>query len=340
MNKLGTKDRNEREDEEAERLIHHLPKLKPPRHDRRREEMQVDRDLDVEGDPDLKSDPDLSMNRREIGGSCSSKHYSSYSYQQIGTDMSSRKVQMTRTSIYQGVQPDPVKPYPGWGQAHIRDLGPQDFSIILDRAKDWLKSPVLAKSIEGMLPDSRLRAALDLAIRDVEGGAYSSAINSNTYNMLLAKLAGKSQTETLLTIRESLTQKEGIEMTIKFAKEEANRVLSRIDRIAGVIQANAGNWGIPFDEAKAIVNALDKTADEIEKSAYGDESLAKRQVEVLKKAKVIEQDLDEGYMSTFNSPSDPKQTDSDEAYMSLFEDDQTSALEDGQSSTGRPLVSY
>jgi len=127
-------------------------------------------------------------------------------------------------------------------------------------------------------------------------------------------------------------------MTIKIAKEDANKALSRIDRIAGLIQANAENWKIPFETAKAIVNDLDKTADEIEKSAYGAESLAKRQVEVLKNAKVLQHDSDEGYMGTFNAPTAPKQTDSDETYMSLFKDDQTVSVVDGKSSTGRPLA--
>ncbi len=66
---LATKSRPEVEDDEAQRLVRPMPKAKPPRRDRRREHMELDRDPDVEGDPDLKGDPDLSLNYKNIGGS-------------------------------------------------------------------------------------------------------------------------------------------------------------------------------------------------------------------------------------------------------------------------------
>lgn len=69
MDLWATKTHSETEDEEAERLVHKAPKYKPPRHDRRRERMDTDRDPDIDADPDLKSDPDLSMNYKNIGGS-------------------------------------------------------------------------------------------------------------------------------------------------------------------------------------------------------------------------------------------------------------------------------
>ncbi len=49
--KVATKERTQWEDEEAERLVRPAPKQKPPRHDRRRERMNVDPDIDE--DPDL-----------------------------------------------------------------------------------------------------------------------------------------------------------------------------------------------------------------------------------------------------------------------------------------------
>lgn len=61
---FGTKSQSEREEEEVERLVRPLPKLKPPRRDRQRERVQ-ERDPDL----DVSRDPDMSMNRREIGGS-------------------------------------------------------------------------------------------------------------------------------------------------------------------------------------------------------------------------------------------------------------------------------
>ena len=55
----------------------------------------------------------------------------------------------------------------------------------------------------------------------------------------------------------------------KLAAEVANSALSRLDKIASDIQANYEAWGMPFETAKAIVNDIDKTADEIEVTADG-----------------------------------------------------------------------
>ena len=127
-------------------------------------------------------------------------------------------------------------------------------------------------------------------------------------------------------------------MSFKFAKEDANSILGRLDKLAATVQEKHASWGMPFEVAKSIVNDLDKTADEIEKAAFGEESLVRRQVETLKAAKVIQQDAGEGYMGTYNAPTAPKQTDSDEPYMGLFKDDQTTGVHDGKSTTGRPLA--
>lgn len=57
---LATKTHAEREDEETERLIRPAPKVKPSRHDRKREQVQV-------VDPDLETkDPDLSLNYKGV----------------------------------------------------------------------------------------------------------------------------------------------------------------------------------------------------------------------------------------------------------------------------------
>jgi hypothetical protein len=188
MKVLSTKNRTEREEEEAERLVRPLPKLKPPRKDRRREEMQVDGDPDVEGDPDTKSDPDMSLNRREVGGSASGSSYWIGNSKADSMKQQDLVRQPVRTAIYHGITPNSVGPYPKWEQAHIRDLSSSDFDSILGEAKVWLKSPILSSQIEGMEPDARFRAALDLSIRDSSGGKYSSAINAALYDMLLVKL--------------------------------------------------------------------------------------------------------------------------------------------------------
>jgi hypothetical protein len=94
-----------------------------------------------------------------------------------------------RTAVYHGVEPyaDAPEPYAEWEQAHQRDLGEEDYEQILTTAQDWLKTPVLSENIEGIVRDQQLRAALDLAI---QASKYNRAICPETYNMLLARLAG------------------------------------------------------------------------------------------------------------------------------------------------------
>lgn len=118
----------------------------------------------------------------------------------------------------------------------------------------------------------------------------------------------------------------------KLAADAANAVLTRLDKIAGTIQANYEAWGMPFDVAKTIANELDKTADEIEISAFGKESFERR------RAEVIQQDADEKYMGGFKNPMAPVQVESDEPYMKAYADDQSSAVIHGTSTSGRPLA--
>jgi len=115
-------------------------------------------------------------------------------------------------------------------------------------------------------------------------------------------------------------------------KQAANNVLGRIDRLAGHIQTNHAKLGMSFDDAKGLVNELDKTADEVELLAFGEESLQRRQAEV------IQRDSDEPYMDTFNAPTAPVQTDADEPYMDAFVDDQSEAVDEGKDETGRELT--
>lgn len=108
-----------------------------------------------------------------------------------------------KRAVYHGIDPYAYGPaaYPGWLQPHQRDIGESDFKLILGMAGDWLKSPMLSVAVDGMVPDARYRAALDLAIYD---SPYNRAINSTQYNQLLAKLAGVTEPgpgETLTTIQ-------------------------------------------------------------------------------------------------------------------------------------------
>ena len=135
-------------------------------------------------------------------------------------------------------------------------------------------------------------------------------------------------------------------MMPKFAKEDADRILARLDRISHTIQAQFKTWKMPFDVAKEIVNAVDKTADEVEVAAYGESSLQQRQIEVLKQAsgktaEVIQQEPDEPYMKTFANPMAPISIESDEPYMKAYgPPDQSSAVLHGESTTGRPLTPH
>ena len=119
---------------------------------------------------------------------------------------------------------------------------------------------------------------------------------------------------------------------LKLAAGVANSALSRLDKIAAAVQANYGAWGMPFETAKAIVNDIDKTADEIELASFGKESFIRRQAEVIQK------ESDEPYMATFANPMAPVQVESDEPYMAAYRDDQSSAVIHGKATNGRPLT--
>lgn len=130
-------------------------------------------------------------------------------------------------------------------------------------------------------------------------------------------------------------------MSTKLSADQAKKAsefLERVDKIAQEIQANHASWGMSLDEARPLVNGLDKLADDLESRFFGAASLQRRQIEVLKVAKVIQQDSDESYMKTFNSPMAPHQTDGDEPYMSAYADDQSQAVQVGKSETGRALA--
>lgn len=143
-------------------------------------------------------------------------------------------------------------------------------------------------------------------------------------------------------------------MMPKFAAQDANKILYRLDRISHTIQAQYKTWGMPLDEAKQIVAALDTTADEIEVAAFGAESLQARQANIVQKiaeaktaaaqprtAEVIKKETDEPYMNAFANPMAPIQVEADEPYMKAYgPPDQSSAVIHGTSTTGRPLTSH
>lgn len=250
-----------------------------------------------------------------------------------------------RQAVYWGVEPYSKGPesYAGWEQAQARDLTDQDYSRLLTAARKWLQTPVLSMAIDGIVKDTQLRAALDLAINTEGKGRYSSGLHPTVYNHLLAKLAGISESETLPTVRTAQeTEKET--MMPKFASTDADKILARLDRVASTIQEQHEKWGMPFAAAKELVNELDKTADEVEIAAFGQKSFEARQTEVVtassgrKTAEVIQRDSDEKYMDGFKNPMQPIQTAADEPYMKAYGDDQSSAVHHGKTTTGRPLA--
>ena len=125
----------------------------------------------------------------------------------------------------------------------------------------------------------------------------------------------------------------------KFASQDADVTLARLDKLAHTVQTKYAEWGMPFETAKEIVNAIDTTSDEIEAASFGADSLARRQAEVIAKtAQVIQREPDEKYMDTFANPMQPRQVEADEPYMAAYKDDQSSAVNHGKSTTGRPLA--
>jgi len=126
-------------------------------------------------------------------------------------------------------------------------------------------------------------------------------------------------------------------------KTAANETLARFDKLAQDIQANHEAWGLDFDAAKDLVNHIDQGADKFEKAVYGEDSLAKRQAEIVsdnmaKEAKVVQRDSDEPYMESFQSTEGAIQTNADEPYMAAYKDDQSSAVGSGSDAAGRRLA--
>lgn len=149
---------------------------------------------------------------------------------------SSGHVMDTKTAVYNGVDPYSYGPaeYTKWTQPHQRDIDSKAEQGILDAAKEWLSSPLLSVSVEGMVPDARYRAALDLAIT---AGPYNGQIQPTLYNSLLARLAGVADpskgNDTLLTIREAsssyeLSTQEWVLEGNKIAQETLVKTLESI----------------------------------------------------------------------------------------------------------------
>ena len=72
---------------------------------------------------------------------------------------------LTRQAVYWGVEPyKETAAYPGWQQAQARDLGDADHALLLREAWEWLKNPILSSAVEGIVPDTQYRAALEASV--------------------------------------------------------------------------------------------------------------------------------------------------------------------------------
>lgn len=93
-------------------------------------------------------------------------------------------------------------------------------------------------------------------------------------------------------------------------KQVANKVLSNLDLAASRIEELAKNGKLDPRLASNLVRDIDTFADKFEVSAYGADSLKRRQ------AAVLHGDADERhYMNTFENTVKPLKTDGDEQYM-------------------------
>lgn len=247
MDRQATKTREELEQEEAARLVRPAPKYKPPRRDRRRERDDSDREVDPDEAADRK---DRSENYKDVGGSVGPKGQispqaasvaaryaiSSYPSPSLMASVSEK------AAVYNGVAPYKETPgYIPWTQPAQRDFSEGDYAVLLKAAKDWLKMPVLAVPMVDANRDIQLRAALDLAIFS---GPYNGAIQPNTYNMLLAKLAGVDVDETLLTQRKATDNKvatmkasnEIRKLAAKYAAQDATLAYDLMDLASKVAE--------------------------------------------------------------------------------------------------------
>jgi hypothetical protein len=197
----------------------------------------------------------------------------------MGKPSSLPKSASTRTSVYWGVEPYPAGKIPGlyprWEQAHARDLNEADFQGILTAAEQWLKSSVLSTSIEGIVPDTQFRAALDLAIRDHADGKYSVGLHPTLYNRLLARLAGQPETETLLTVREASSGSLYAQAT---GEERPMSASARIRKYASTIAES--NPGIAFDLTNLAFKLAEEEQEEQTQGQQQVQAAAKRAGEV------------------------------------------------------------
>lgn len=73
----------------------------------------------------------------------------------------------------------------------------------------------------------------------------------------------------------------------KKAEHATEAALTALDKLASLVEAKAGTGGMPSKLAKAIVRELDKVADQLELTMFGEESLLYRQASILSKTATV-----------------------------------------------------
>lgn len=103
-----------------------------------------------------------------------------------------RKPMGIKTATYHGVIDLHHPERASFGQPTVEksDMGKKEFDSIVASAKGFLKDSWLKDGWEGSAEDAPIRAALDLAIYTADGSSYQSKVDSETYGMLLNRLAG------------------------------------------------------------------------------------------------------------------------------------------------------
>lgn len=106
-------------------------------------------------------------------------------------------------------------------------------------------------------------------------------------------------------------------------KKLANKVLTNLDRTAGMLEALAKDGKVDARVASKLIGDIDSFADRFQVAAFGEKALASHKAKV---AKVIESDSDESYMKTFDNPNKVLEKDADESYMDTFDTDRTTTV--------------
>jgi hypothetical protein len=193
-----------------------------------------------------------------------------------------------RQAVYWGVEPYPsghegFEPYHEWEQAHARDLGDADHALLLREARRWLDQFVLdPTTMDPEVPDVRFRAALDYAIRTVDDGKYSVGLHPAVYNLLLARLAGQPEGETLLTVRK--TANGSSKSLYRRSQERHTMSAAKIRSYAAKLASS--NPTIAFDLVK-LAQEAEEQQQEQEQEQQGQQQGQQKQAHVALRREVL-----------------------------------------------------